>query len=81
MTAEITRTMYLQIGRKRYHVASFKEASDKFCAARDASGNGASRTPSPLLVDDAGAVIGHVSYNGRVWVLALFGPIGATDGF
>lgn len=62
-----TKTMFLQIGRKRFQIASFEEASRMFCAARDKMGEGASRTPSPKIVDERGEVIGHVSYNGRVW--------------
>lgn len=62
------KIMFLQIGRKRYQVDSFKQASEMFCVARDKSGNGASRTPSPLIVDENGVAIGYVSYNGRVWL-------------
>jgi hypothetical protein len=68
------KTMFLQIGRKRYQVATFEQASLMFCAARDKSGNGASRTPSPKIVDERGEVIGHVSYNGRVWSGATYVP-------
>jgi hypothetical protein len=38
-----------------------------FCTARDKKGEGASQTPSPNIVDEAGAVIARVSFNGRVW--------------
>ena len=62
-----TKTMFLQVGRKRYQVETFQQASEVFCAARDKSGNGASRTPSPLILDEHGGAIGYVSYNGRVW--------------
>jgi hypothetical protein len=62
-----TKTMFLKVGRRRYPIATFAQASQMFCIARDKAGEGSSRTPSPLIVDDAGAVIGHVSYNGRVW--------------
>lgn len=61
------KTMFLQIGSRRFQVATLKEASRMYCAARDHFGEGASRTPSPLIVDEQGMVIGHVSYNGRVW--------------
>jgi hypothetical protein len=62
-----TRTMFLETGSKRFQVASFEEASRMFSAARDKAGEGASRTPLPKIVDEHGEVIGHVSYNGRVW--------------
>jgi hypothetical protein len=45
-----------------------------FCAARDASGEGTSNTPSPQIVDEAGNVIGRISYNGRVWPDADWTP-------
>ena len=55
-----TKTMFLEIGRKRFQVASFEEASRMFCVARDKAGEGASRTPSPMIVD------------GRVWAGASY---------
>ncbi|WP_334401377.1 hypothetical protein [Bradyrhizobium sp. AZCC 2289] len=61
------KAMFLRVGGNAYQVASFAQASQMFCVARDKSGEGASNTPSPLIVDDAGSVIAHVSYNGRVW--------------
>jgi hypothetical protein len=67
MANELSIPIFLQIGRKRFQVDTFKQASERFCIARDKSGNGASRTPSPLIVDEHGSVIGYVSYNGRVW--------------
>jgi hypothetical protein len=69
-----SKTMFLEIGRKRFQIASFEEASRLFCAARDKMGEGASRTPSPKIVDERGEVIGHVSYNGRVWAGATYVP-------
>ena len=63
----LIKTMFLHIGGKRYQVASFAQASQMFCIARDKNGEGASNTPSPRIVDDAGSVIAHVSYDGRVW--------------
>lgn len=67
-----TKTMFLEIGRKRFQVASFEQASNMFCIARDRMGEGASKTPSPMIVDERGNVIGHVSYNGRVWTGASY---------
>jgi hypothetical protein len=61
------KPLFLKVGRKLYEVASLKEASEKFCAARDASGEGASETPIPLIVHEDGTLVGYVSYNGRVW--------------
>jgi hypothetical protein len=56
----------MRVGRKVYPVASLAEASRLFCAARDAHGEGASRTPVPVIFRN-GDAWGHVSYNGRVW--------------
>jgi hypothetical protein len=64
---KLIKPMFLHVGGKTYQVASFAQASQMFCIARDKNGAGASNTPSPLIVDDAGSVIAHVSYNGRVW--------------
>lgn len=61
------KSMFLQIGSRRYQVASFAQASEMFCLARDKMGEGSSNTPSPQLVDEHGKVFGYVSYNGRVW--------------
>ena len=44
-----TKTMFLEIGRKRFQIASFEEASRMFCAARDEASEGASRTPTTLV--------------------------------
>lgn len=59
--------IFLQIGTRRIEVDSYAQASELFCAARDAYGEGASKTPEALLVREDGTQIGHVSYNGRVW--------------
>ena len=70
--SRFTSTMFLQIGHKRFQIATFEEASRMFCTARDEAGEGASRTPTPLIVDEKGDIIGHVSYNGRVWTGASY---------
>lgn len=66
MTAA-AKTLTLTIGKRRYQVASIEEASRMFCAARDKSGFGASKTPKPLIYNADGSLLGHISYNGRVW--------------
>lgn len=63
----LTPTLTMQIGRRRYPVATLAEASRMFCAARDKSGVGGSKTPTPILFDANGAQVAYVSYNGRVW--------------
>jgi hypothetical protein len=43
----VTKPMFLEIGCRRFRIASFEEASRMFCAARDKVGKGASCTPTP----------------------------------
>jgi 2'-5' RNA ligase/GNAT superfamily N-acetyltransferase len=63
--------LFVQLGRQRYAVDSFADASERFTAARQLSersgGPRGSEIPVPLLVNASGEVIGHISYNGRVW--------------
>lgn len=66
--------MFLEIGSKQFQISSLAEASRMFSAARDEFGEGASRTPSPLIVDEHGVVIGYISYNGRVWAGTSYVP-------
>jgi hypothetical protein len=63
----ISSALFIKIGRKSYPVASLKEASEMFCAARDKSGLGASRVPDAFVINGAGDHVAHISYNGRVW--------------
>lgn len=44
-----------------------EKASELMARAR-ASGKGASELSDIILHDAAGVIIGHVSYNGRVWI-------------
>ena len=59
-------TITMTIKRKKVTVASLREASEAFCAERDSLNYGASTFPSVNLYE-AGEIIGHVSYNGRIW--------------
>lgn len=59
--------MFVHLGRKRIQVASLADASSGFVAMRDRAGFGASRTPTPLITDADGNVVGYVAYNGRVF--------------
>ena len=74
MSATLTKSMFLQVGGRHYQIATFEQASRMFCIARDKSGEGASTIPSPKIVDERGAVIAYVSYNGRVWPGAEYQP-------
>lgn len=66
-TTEISEPIFIQIGRKRYQVASYAEASRMFCKARDESGLGASQIATPHITDEHGNPIAYVAYNGRVF--------------
>jgi hypothetical protein len=59
--------LFLQIGRKRYQVASIRQAVDMYTAARDKSGYGASQMPRATIVSSNGTHLYGISYNGRVW--------------
>ena len=66
--------LFIQIGRKRYQVASLQHASEMYCKARDASGHGASRVPEGKIVTADGRLQARISYNGRVWPAAPWFP-------
>lgn len=52
---------------KEIRVDDFAEASRLYAAIRDARGEGASTFRQGIIRQD-GRRIGHVSYNGRVWI-------------
>lgn len=52
--------------KERFPVDSLRDASDKYCMARDRSGMGASEWP-PAKVFNNGKQVAKISYNGRVW--------------
>jgi hypothetical protein len=59
--------LFLQVGRKRYQVASIAQAVEMHNDARDASEHGASKFPRVTIVNAHGAHLYGISYNGRVW--------------
>lgn len=63
----LTEPLFIQVGQRRYQVASLQQASEMYCTARDASGFGASRVPEGKVVTAAGRLVARISYNGRVW--------------
>lgn len=64
---EIVFPLRLWIGSDRYDVNSFEEASKTFTDLRDAKDWGSRATPHVIIEDSTGAIVAHVSYNGRVW--------------
>lgn len=61
-----TTPLFLRYGTKSVPVASIEEASRLYCAARDASGEGASTWPTGLLTGPDGEEF-FISFNGKVW--------------
>jgi hypothetical protein len=53
--------------------ATWADASRRYCRRRDRSGLGASGFPDGAILLD-GIPIGRVSYNGRIWPNAAWGP-------
>lgn len=58
--------MTFELFGKTYTASDFADASAQFSAARDKSGRGSSTMPLPAIMQD-GNVVGHFSYNGRIW--------------
>ena len=67
MASPLPSPLFIELGWKRYEVASLADASQKFCRARDAYGRGGSETPEGRIVDERGTLVARISYNGRVW--------------
>jgi hypothetical protein len=59
--------LFIQVGDRRYPVETLKQASDMYSVARDAYGEGASKTPDAAIVTANGRAIARISYNGKVW--------------
>lgn len=64
---KLPQQLFLQVGRKRYQVASIAEAVAMHNTARDAAEHGASRMPRVTIVNEYGTHLYGISYNGRVW--------------
>lgn len=63
-------TLVMRFGKSRavIGVVDFREASEKWCAYRDAGGLGASESPRVTVIDTAtGKTVAHISYNGGIW--------------
>ena len=58
--------LYFTIRGVAFTAQDFADASAQYSAARDASGEGASTFPSPVLYENRKRV-GRFSYNGRIW--------------
>lgn len=58
--------MNLTIGKKRFFVSSFIEASRIYSDLRDRSGLGGSKWPEGKIFEND-RQIARISYNGRIW--------------
>lgn len=64
---KMAQELFLQIGHKRYQVASIEQAVAMHNEARDRAEHGASGMPRVTIVNAQGTHLYGISYNGRVW--------------
>lgn len=71
MNAIAKTLFYARIRGVDHPVASLRDASERFCAARDGLGIGSTAlfraVGNVILLDADRRTVGYVSYNGRVW--------------
>lgn len=58
----------VRVGRNTVPFTTCAEVSAAYRATIEEMGVGASETPPCHILDADGRVVGHVSYNGRVWL-------------
>src|SRR5439155_9566271 len=58
----------VRIGRKSFPFTSCEAVSAAYRATIEKLGLGGSKTPACLIFNFSGGIVGHVSYNGRVWL-------------
>lgn len=63
----LAEALFLQVGERRWPVASIQDASHKFSAVRDRMGVGGSGMPPAVIVGGGGEPRYRISYNGKVW--------------
>jgi hypothetical protein len=73
MTTKLT-TLTARVGKKSLPMHSWEQVSDAYRSTIAALGVGASKAPRCVIVDNAGRVVAHVSYNGRVWAGEAWQP-------
>ena len=67
MSQIIPSGLFVQVGRRRIEVDSYKDASARARTAIEQTGVGVSRAPRVEIVNGAGEVLAYVAYNGRVF--------------
>lgn len=83
MDLPVTQPEIVQCGDSRFPFTSYEDVSRAYCLARDATGATSSGRTGPMAPDcvllkrfyDEEYVIGHVSYNGKVWLFNDLGNI------
>jgi N12 class adenine-specific DNA methylase/predicted RNA methylase len=71
-TTAVAKPTTVRVGRRTFSFTSYEDASRAYVAAIEqtdatSSGRTGPRAPTAEIVDGTGAVVAHVSYNGRVW--------------
>lgn len=63
-----TQQLFVRRGSQTYPVASFEDASQKWCEFRDTTGAGASEIGEDVMIyDQTGTPVARISYNGKIW--------------
>lgn len=84
---ELSQFQTVRIGRRTFPFTTCEDVSRAYRATIERLGIGGSKTPICLILDHRGEVVGHVSYNGRVWLgderswIPGVRPIYAPNGF
>lgn len=58
----------VRIGRRIFPFSDCAQISAAYRASIESLGLGASQTPQCEILDASGAIVGRVSYNGRIWL-------------
>lgn len=77
----------VRIGRRQFPFSTCEDVSRAYRSTIERLGLGGSKTPPCHILNGDGEIVGHVSYNGRVWLgderswVAGKRPIYAPNGF
>ncbi len=62
-------SLFVKLGKKKFPVSSYQDASDKWVAYRDQTCAGVSEIGNGVhIYNTFNKVVAHVSYNGRIWI-------------
>lgn len=59
--------LFATVGFRQFPVENWEQVSLAYRSLLDELGLGASQAPRCVVVDEAGKVHAHASYNGRIW--------------